>query len=1696
MDQTKEKKNVWKKAGKIFIKTIIFLVLFFLLLVGLILVPPVQRFIAQKAVGYLEKKLDTKVSLGKIYIGLPKNIVLENLYVEDRQKDTLLYGGNIKVDIGLFDLISGKVNINRIALDNITANIKRQLPDTAFNFQFIIDAFASKEVKPKDNSDTTSTPVNIQTIELDKIRVVYKDVITGNDIVANLDHFDTRFSEFDLDKMRFGIPAIVLKGLTAKVYQVKPLVENIPPVATTSQQPSAVSPVIDLRSVDLQKIQLDYRNDVAAMYAMLNLGAFNVKPKKIDISNQVVDLGELMLNNTTAAIRLGKADSTLVGKQPDTISRSQQTQGWRIQLASLDLSNNNIQFDNDNAPWQKSGMDYMHLKTDALTLLVNDFLYSSDSIAGVIKKGSFTEQSGFVLQQLQTTFLYAARQAYMKDLYIKTPGTEIKRNLAIQYASLDALQKNIGSLTLDVDLEKSKVQVKDMLTFVPSLNSQPAFANPNATLFLDGNIQGSVADMQIKSLTVSGLGNSHMKLSGTIKGLPDAKKIAANLSIKDISTSRKDLLTLLPLNTLPATITLPEKMSLSGNVKGNMENLVTDLQLRTSSGNAAAKGFLQHITNANTASYDMVVHTQALDLGTILQNKNTLGQVTADFAVKGKGYDPTTANATITAKIKSALIKQYNYNNVAINGRIADQQATLHAAITDPNITIDIDGSADFSTKYPSVQLTGNIDSIKLQALHLTTDQIIYHGKLEGNFPGTNPDSLEGKLFILQSLLVHNQQRITIDSIQLIADRQDSIRFITLNSDIINATLKGRYKLTEMGYIMQQNIEPYFSTSDSAIKKDITPYNFTINANILNRPLLKTFVPDLQRLDSIGFTSHFSDTGWNALLNVPAVQIGANRVDNLILQATTGDSALAATIQAKEIVVGKSLVMYNTSINTAIAHNNIDFALNIKDKTDKEKYNVAGLFQQPEKGVYRFSLHPENIMLNYDKWMLANDNIILINKRDINASNFMLSKGEEKLSINSASKERNAPLQVNFEKFRVATLTGFAQPDSTLADGLLNGGITVNNIITKPVFTSDLTITDLSIKKDTIGNIQMLVDNKLADTYAANITINGRGNDVALSGNYFANNSNFDLLLDIKELPLHTAQAFSAGAIRDASGSVNGKFSVTGTTQKPAVNGDLNFNKASFNLSMLNNVLNLDQQKIAVDNEGIHFNEFQIKDSTGNDLTIDGLAATSDFTHYNLDLDVNADNFRALNSTKKDNKLFYGQLYFNARLNVKGTETAPAVDGRLKINDKTKMTVVLPQNEPGVVDREGVVVFVDKDAPASDSLFMVAYDSLNTSSMQGMDISVNIEVDKAADFTLVVDEANGDFLNVKGEAQLNAGIDPSGKINLAGTYEMEQGSYELTFNFLKRKFDIVKGSKITWQGEPTEAEVDITAKYTTSTAPLDLVKNQLGENVTAAGRNTYLQKIPFDVLLKMSGKLLQPKITFDITLPENKNLGVSNDIVSTVKTKLDMLRQEDAEMNKQVFALLLLNRFVAEDPFKSSASTNASTLVKQSVSKLMTEQLNRLAADLIKGVELNFDVAASDDYTTGERQSRTDLNVGLSKKLLNDRLTVTVGSNFELEGPQNSNQQASNIAGNVSLNYQLSKDGRYMLRGYRKNEYEGVIDGYVVETGLGFMITLDYNKFKDIFKKKRTEEERRELRKKNKEKKEQQKNNKGQNKDK
>ncbi len=1658
-----------KKTIRIVLRIVAGVIIFFLLIVILILTPPVQQLIKNKAETYLQKKLQTKVNIGRVYIGLPKTVVLENIYLEDRSKDTLLYGGKINVDISLLKLISSKVEVNNVELENITAKVRRTLPDTTFNFQFIIDAFDSKEPSKPVDTTASSTQISLSKIALDKIRVVYKDVVTGNDVELWLNHFDTKIDKFDLNKMAFDIPKINLDGLLGKVYQSKPLITSEPPEKDLEDAKEPLPLSISLKNIDLSKINVDYKNDVSAFYAALDLTKLDVGVKKIDLQKKIVVLDEVSLLQTTAALRLGKKEvAKVVAKEAEQEVQAQTEAGWNISVTKITLDKNNLQFDNDNSPRQKYGMDYAHLKADSLTLHVNDFVFNDDEISGNVTKGNLKEQSGFVLQKLQAEFLYGAKESHLKNLYIKTQGTELRREAAIYYKSIESLSKDISNLQVDVDLQKSKVQVKDIITFVPDLRSQPAFADPSAVWLLNGIVKGKVSDLSIPALQISGLQQTSLDVSGTLKGLPDVKNIAANLTIKKITSGKKDLLLFLPPNTLPKNITLPDNINLQGKFAGGMTAANADLLLNTNLGWVKVKGQGKDFADKNKAIYDVVLETDSLDLGTILQDKETLGKFTLVAGAKGKGYDIKTANAIVKGTLKSGEIKKYVYRDLNFNGSIADRLVKANADIHDPNIDITLNAEGDLSAKDPAAKFRVMVDSIKTFPLHLTSDSIIYHGELTGDFPRVNIDSLEGKASIANSILVMNGKRAEMDSLNVMAGKSDSGQFITLASEMANVQLRGQYLLSEIGNVFQQTIQPYFAImSDTAIKKT-APYNFTIHGHVKSTPALQVFVPNLKELPELTLQSSFANSAWNLNITAPSIIYAEDSIQHLLVKAGSDDNAAKIIVDVQKILIGKSIAMHGVNVNSNIADNKIDARIGVKDKAAKQKYLLGLTLQQPQKDEYIFSLKNDSLLLNYNKWNITGNNLIAYGKSGINVKDFELSNSSQKLTIKSETDEMNAPLQVDFGNFKLATLTGFVQQDSLFADGVLNGNVKVNDLTGKMNFVSDLIISDLSIQKDTIGNIAIKVNNNTADVLDADVAITGRENDVTLKGQYYlqpVNNNDFNFLLNLNKLQLNTIEGATMGAINKASGALEGNLKVTGTVNQPAIDGNLIFDNAAFNLTMLNNYFMIPGDTVVIDTQGIHFNTLTIQDSANNKFMIDGDALTKNLRNYDFDMKVRARNFRALNTTKKDNNLYYGQLYLSTNLNVKGTESAPVVDGSLTIDDKTKLTMVLPQDEPGIEEREGVVNFVDMDEPKIDSLFLNAIDSLNTTALQGFDINVNIQVKKEAELNLVIDEGNGDLLSLNGEATLNGGIDKSGKVTLTGSYELSAGTYELTFNLLHRKFDIQKGSRLTWTGEPTSADVDITAMYISRAAPIDLVGSQTEES--SSQQMKYRQKLPFRVLLNMKGELMKPVITFDIQLPQDQNYGVDKSVVTTVNNKLDQLRQDPSDVNKQVFALLLLNRFMQENPFESIAGgMSPEAFARQSVSKIITDQLNQFASDLISFVDISFDVQSQEDYSTGTEQQKTDLNVNVSKRLLNDRLVVSVGSNFQLEGPQAASQDASSMLGNISAAYKLSKDGRYMVRVYQRSDYQGVLEGYVVETGIGFIITLDYNKFKDIFSKK------------------------------
>ena len=905
--------------------------------------------------------------------------------------------------------------------------------------------------------------------------------------------------------------------------------------------------------------------------------------------------------------------------------------------------------------------------------------------------------------------------------------------------------------------------------------------------------------------------------------------------------------------------------------------------------------------------------------------------------------------------------------------------------------------------------------------------------------------------------------RFQPDTITITANTTDTGKIISLTSEIAHATLSGKYNLATIGPGAMQLINNYYSLGikDSAVGTD----QWTLNATIIPDSLLFTLAPTLLGTDTIRIQGDFDGSleKINLLVNAPKVQMGEQVLDSLTIAAGNDDTTRLSYAATLNKAGTKSFMLQKTRLEGFIANNELHTKLDIKDQEGKDKYGLGAMVKQEGDGIY--ATLSDSLMLDYNKWSVDTSNYIRYDSTGLIVHNFAIAHGGESLRIHSREENVSAPLDIILKDFKIKTLTNLAEQDSLIMDGTINGNMAVKNVMETPVFTSDLRVDDLSYNKDTVGNIIVKVDNETANTFNADAKITGQGNDVQLAGKYITGEGQMDLKLDINNLNLASIKAFTFGALTDADGSLKGSISMNGTTEKPEVIGSVNFENAHITPAATGEKLLLSNEKIAITANDITFDRFTLTDSASNKAVIDGKIYTEYFESYRFDLELKADDFRVLNAPKVQDGLYYGRLNMDANISVKGTMAAPVVNADLMVNKATDITFVLPSTNPEIESREGVVQFVDMYGGTNSDTFTSTDTLTSVSKFTGMDVAGTLQSDTSAQITLVIDERSGDALKIRGKANLSGGIDKSGKISLTGNYELQSGSYQLTMSVLKRQFQIQPGSVITWTGDPMSATTDITAVYVANTQPANLLQSEIA-NLSQTDRNKFKEKVPFNVLLNMDGELLKPVITFDIELPEEQKSRWAS-----VDAKLEQVRRDDAELNKQVFALLLLGRFVQENPLENAAEgTSLESTARSSVSRLLTEQLNNLAGSLIKGVDLNFGVSSEDDYSTGTRANRTDLTVGVSKSLLNDRLRVSVGSNFELEGPANSNQATSNIAGDVAVDYLLSKDGRYALRAYRRNRYEGVVEGQVIESGVSFIFTFDFNEFKQILNRKTAEE--------------------------
>jgi translocation and assembly module TamB len=1733
-------------VGRTILKVLLWIIGVPLLLVLLLVIAlqftATQNFLADKGTAWLSDKLKTEVKIGKVKTDFRNSFVLEDFYLEDQQQDTLLYAGRLGLDMNFFSLLNSEINISSITLNNATAHIKTFMPDSTTNYDFVLNAFAA-DTAAAQPVDTTATPFtyNIGNIELNNIFFTMQDQIYGNNVRSRIGNLTASMDELNLEKEIYRLNDINLKNSYANIVQTKAA-----PPDTTEAKPLTMQ--FGMGKVNLENIKLNYQNTVALQRIILNVGRTELVPGKIDLPNARIDLNSFAIQNSAAAYYQDKyASGDSLAINPARIAENldesvEKTEGepvnWIMSLKNLDVAGLNVAFGNYNTPEQKTGMDFNHLDFSDIDLNADNIFYSVDRMAADLNKMSLKEKSGFQVKNFTADITVDSTKAQLANLNLETGESIIRRHLAIGYPSLETMGDNINRLTINADMDNTKIGFRDLMYFQPALADNPSFRSIlNKPLYVDGSITGRVDNLRIERLQAAGLNGTAMNVSGTITGLPDVEKtrlnldidrftvaradvlaflppgslppgyriperitasggitggmenlelqnvrvtaapgtnlqasgtirnlanpdnLYANLRIQNFSTTRADIQNLLPADLIPPTIQLPERMAMTGTFTGSLENFTTNPTITTSFGNAKANFRMQP-----GERYNGTVSLDGLDLGKIMKD-TTMGKLTADARINGTGLTPETMRADIDATVQSVGYNNYTYNNIAIKGTADRNLFNGTVNMKDNNLALNFDGAVNMRNAEPSYNFTLNLDEANLQALNFYGQPLRLQGKVVADMRGASLNTLNGTLDAGQLTIRQGPKTYRLDSLFVQMANRVGRTDIAIRSDLLNGFFRGENSAEDLAVAFSKKIDSYFNIQEAPFPADVNLQDFNFDIRFRRTDILTTgLVPELKKFGPGVLSGSYTQANQNLQIDgyLPRVVYTTYNLDSLQLRLRGDANKLDYAVTLNELS-DTTLLVKNLKLGGYAQDDNLKLRVGISEDNGKERFALGGMLNSLQN-AYQFKFTPGDVIFNGEPWNVTPDNYLqYFNNGSVYANNIRLEQGGSSLAINSVGSNRtNAPLQVTFGNFDLANISRTIERNDSLINGSVNGNITLRDITTKMGFTSDLTVKNFAFQKNLIGDIGLQASTAAGDRYNVLATLTGNGNNVSVNGYYVAQATDnaLNLTADINTLNLAAFEGFTMGQLQNMSGNLGGRLSITGSLARPDIRGQATFANATFVPTMLGAPFRLTNETMTFDERGINFSNFTLLDSVNNKAVINGTVFTQDYLNYRFALGINANNFVVMNSTSGDNPLYYGKLIVDTEAKIAGEVNHPDISGNIKVVEGSALTMVIPTAAAGMVAHEGITQFVDMSDTLNARLAELQQrDSLTQSGLTGFNISATIDISDETPFTVILDEAAGDFLEVRGRGTINAGMDEDGNISMSGRYVVSSGKYQLNFYALaKREFEIARGSSITWAGDPLTANMDIRAIYNVKASTAELVEAQIDSDLE---RNQHRQQLPFDVVILLKGDMLKPDISFDVELEESAR---GSQTGTVAYTRLQQVRQDPSELNKQAFALIVLGRFMATDPLQSSGGGSLAATARSSVSSLLSDQLNKITGQYLGGLGLELGLNSYEDFASGSAQNRTDLNVALNQQFLNNRLVVRVGTDIGLEGRSPSRSTNSGFAGNISVEYLITPNGRLRVRGFKQNSYEDLAEAEVQETGLALVFTRNFDNISDMFK--------------------------------
>lgn len=1309
--------------------------------------------------------------------------------------------------------------------------------------------------------------------------------------------------------------------------------------------------------------------------------------------------------------------------------------------------------------------DYNHIRLAIDEAEAQNFKVIGDTIEFNMNSLLAVEENAKLpIHNLSSFFRLSQSGMEFYGLHAKIGDSFLSDTLVFKYNALSDLNDFNQKVNIKAILKNTAITPEDLSRFTGGVK---IFDQP---LYLKGKISGKVSRLFYQNMEV-GIGKTIVKGKLELDGLPSLNETFINLDVKDGNITINDLAFLFPKNVYEKLESLGT-FRLNGKFTGFVDDFVANGDFRGTFGQIKSDINLKiNKEHVDRSSFEGNLALNNFNLGLFLKDTVNFQWVTMTGRVRGKGLTQETADFNLNGEINSIGLRKYNYQNIVTNARFAKELFNGKVTINDPNLQLTADGSINIRKGEEIIKIKASLDTLYADKLGFTRQPLFIHTQAEVDTKGLELDSLFGTAIFRKAFIKYQDESLQIDSIYVRSALLENQRNLFLRSSYADVDLVGNFYYSTLFKDLPRLFKEFQLNVRNDKKELISYYTqkttnqqeyfaaFSIKLNNIN-PLLKlSKVKATISLNTMieGKFSNGITSSLQAFSAIDTVSYQDQYFYNNELEFSGSkirDSTAALvmfTIQSDKQKISKALKTRNLFSEIIWDKDHIDFNLDIDQDSTNNFIRLQSEIDFLNDST-RIKILPTRIKLLDKEWGVSQNNYLLLKNHEWAIHNLEVNHKTESIQLDGfISDDPDQSINLTLVNLNLDMLNAIS---TSSFGGIVNGKLQVRDIYRDFYLQNELTIKDLTVDDFLIGNLTgSNMWNREEKRFDINFTIDRlERRTLTVQGYYNPKEKNpLNVIATLEKTNIKIIEPFLKGVFSQMDGTLSGFYKIEGSFTEPLIRGEGKIENGKIMIDYLKTLYTFNGELNITPNQ-IIFEDFTLYDALKNKGSLDGYLTHRNFSKFRINLDAAFTNLQVLNTTDKDNSLFYGQAYSSGNLNMLGPLSNIKISATARTSKNTR--IFIPISGGGSVEKSEFITFVNFKDSTQNRINLNKKKQAEEPSGITMDLNLDITPDAYAE--IIFDIKAGDIIRGYGYGDIKLQLDTKGEFNMFGLYEFERGNYNFTlFDIINKEFNITKGSRISWYGDPYAGQLNLTATYRQLSSLAPILTNQVSEEALSSPQ--IRKKYPVEVLLKLDGPMLSPQILFDITAKDLPDNVVVEGEPAPVRLKFSFdawkAQLNEQELKRQVFSLIMLRRLSPPDAFSTSGS------IYNSVSELLSNQLSYWLTQVDQNLEINIDLGSLDQEAFNTFQLR------LSYSFLNGRLRVTRDGTFSNQYNQT---QIASMLGDWTVDYLLTPDGKFKVKMYSRSNINAVTNSLgtqsAITTGISLLHTQSFNQVKDLLK--------------------------------